>query len=82
MNTVKGTELLLIMTWTENNDSGIPLRLFLAKVIINLPAAFEPYAELWIRPLMRLVAQGAKYGDPMNYFVQVYAHFDVETQRC
>jgi DNA-dependent protein kinase catalytic subunit len=44
--------------------------LFLAKIVINMPEAFEMYAGSWIRPLMRLAMEGESYGEPMSYFVQ------------
>ncbi|KAI9251048.1 hypothetical protein BY458DRAFT_559563 [Sporodiniella umbellata] len=53
-------------------DYGISLvvQLYLAKVIINYPVAFEKFASFWIEPLMKLVVRGREYGQPMNYFVQ------------
>ncbi|KAF9970692.1 hypothetical protein BGZ73_006560 [Actinomortierella ambigua] len=45
------------------------VRLFIAKIIINIPEAFEMYAAIWIRSLMRLAMEGESYGEAMNYFV-------------
>ncbi|KAF8937820.1 hypothetical protein BGZ58_002088 [Dissophora ornata] len=53
-----------------NPNTALNVRLFLAKIIINMPEAFEMYAYSWIRPLMRLALEGESYGEPMNYFVQ------------
>ncbi|KAF9952253.1 hypothetical protein BGZ65_005409, partial [Modicella reniformis] len=53
-----------------NPNTALNIRLFLAKVIINMPEAFEMYAHSWIRPMMRLVLEGESYGEAMNYFVQ------------
>ncbi|GJJ77035.1 DNA-dependent protein kinase catalytic subunit [Entomortierella parvispora] len=53
-----------------NPSSPLNVRLFLAKIIINMPEAFEMYAGSWIRPLMRLAMEGESYGEPMSYFVQ------------
>lgn len=50
--------------------SALNIRLFLAKIIINMPEAFEMYARSWVRPLMRLAMEGESYGEPMSYFVQ------------
>jgi DNA-dependent protein kinase catalytic subunit len=47
------------------------IRLFLAKIVINMPEAFEMYAHSWIRPIMRLAMEGDTFGEAMNYFVQV-----------
>ncbi|KAF9909938.1 hypothetical protein EC991_007741 [Linnemannia zychae] len=53
-------------------DQKTPLniRLFLAKIVINMPEAFEMYAHSWLRPFMRLVMEGDTFGEAMNYFVQ------------
>ncbi|KAI8145657.1 hypothetical protein BJV82DRAFT_554475 [Fennellomyces sp. T-0311] len=51
-------------------DTSINVRLFLAKAMTMVPEAFEPYAEHWVRPVMKLVREGDKYGEPFNYFVQ------------
>ncbi|KAF9439193.1 hypothetical protein BGZ76_009365 [Entomortierella beljakovae] len=53
-----------------NPNTSLNIRLFLAKVIINMPEAFEMYAHSWVRPLMKLVMEGESYGEAMNYFVQ------------
>ncbi|KAG0257869.1 hypothetical protein DFQ27_004903 [Actinomortierella ambigua] len=45
------------------------VRLFIAKIIINMPEAFEMYAAIWIRSMMRLAMEGESYGEAMNYFV-------------
>ncbi|KAF9116341.1 hypothetical protein BGX27_003334 [Mortierella sp. AM989] len=53
-----------------NPNADLNIRLFLAKIIINMPEAFEMYAYSWIRPLMKLAMEGESYGEAMNYFVQ------------
>ncbi|KAF7728429.1 hypothetical protein EC973_006107 [Apophysomyces ossiformis] len=53
-----------------SQDAPLMLRLFMSKLIINCPEAFERHASHWIRPLMKLVTEGQKYGEPMNYLVQ------------
>ncbi|KAF9360313.1 hypothetical protein BGX34_007846, partial [Mortierella sp. NVP85] len=53
-----------------NSSTPLNIRLFLAKIVINIPEAFEMYANSWIRSLMRLVLEGESYGEAMNYFVQ------------
>ncbi|KAF9986247.1 hypothetical protein BGZ75_002051 [Mortierella antarctica] len=53
-----------------NPNTALNIRLFLAKMIINMPEAFEMYAYSWIRPLMRLAIEGESYGETMNYFVR------------
>jgi DNA-dependent protein kinase catalytic subunit len=47
------------------------VRLFISKLIVNWPVAFEKYAKYWIKPLMNLVMEGTEYGEPMNYHVHV-----------
>ncbi|KAI8098597.1 uncharacterized protein BX664DRAFT_288171 [Halteromyces radiatus] len=51
-------------------NASLMQRLFLAKLIINCPDVFEPYAKFWIRPLIELAIRGDEYGQPLNYFVQ------------
>ncbi|KAG0205959.1 hypothetical protein BGX33_007637 [Mortierella sp. NVP41] len=53
-------------------DQKTPLniRLFLTKIVINMPEAFEMYAHSWIRPFMKLAMEGESFGEAMNYFVQ------------
>ncbi|CAG8572313.1 13750_t:CDS:10, partial [Acaulospora morrowiae] len=51
-------------------ETHINIKLFLAKIIINYPEAFEKYASFWIRPLMNLVIEGDSYGEGINYFIQ------------
>ncbi|CAO3672189.1 unnamed protein product [Umbelopsis ramanniana] len=46
------------------------VRLFISKIIVNWPVAFENYTKHWIKPLMNLVMEGKEYGEPMNYHVQ------------
>lgn len=56
---------------TLNIDTHLNVRLLLAKIIVNMPQAFEAYANSWVRPLMKLAIEGVLYGDAMSYFVQV-----------
>ncbi|EDQ84433.1 uncharacterized protein MONBRDRAFT_30238 [Monosiga brevicollis MX1] len=45
-------------------------KLFIAKVIINQPQHFQPWAKWWLAPLMRMaVALGDRQAEPFNYFV-------------
>ncbi|KAF9390467.1 hypothetical protein CPB97_009177 [Podila verticillata] len=53
-----------------NPNTHLNVRLLLAKLIVNMPQAFEAYANSWVRPLMRLAIEGESYGDAMSYFVQ------------
>ncbi|RGB41839.1 hypothetical protein C1646_738849 [Rhizophagus diaphanus] len=59
-------------TGNENkeNDTHINIRLFIAKIIINIPEAFEKYASSWIRPVIKLITEGISYGEGINYFIQ------------
>jgi hypothetical protein len=52
-------------------SNGLHVRLFISKIIVNWPIAFEKYAKEWIQPLMKLVMEGNDFGEPMNYHVQV-----------
>ncbi|RUP50947.1 hypothetical protein BC936DRAFT_136979 [Jimgerdemannia flammicorona] len=51
-------------------STPLNIKLFLAKIILNYPKAFEQYAAFWIRPMIELVTRGPEYGEPMNYFVR------------
>ncbi|CAG8447868.1 11173_t:CDS:10, partial [Dentiscutata heterogama] len=51
-------------------ETHLNIRLFIAKIIINIPEAFEKYASIWIRPLMQLIIEGDAYGKGINYFIQ------------
>ncbi|ORE12935.1 hypothetical protein BCV71DRAFT_230098, partial [Rhizopus microsporus] len=53
-----------------NSSISLTTKLYLAKIIINYPIAFEKYALFWIEHLMELVTRGEEYGEPLNYFVQ------------
>ncbi|KAF8935223.1 hypothetical protein BGZ52_000691 [Haplosporangium bisporale] len=53
-----------------NPNTHLNVKLLLAKLIVNMPQAFEAYANSWVRPLMRLAIEGESYGDAMSYFVQ------------
>ncbi|KAI8997006.1 hypothetical protein BDB01DRAFT_840542 [Pilobolus umbonatus] len=54
------------------NDYGstLALKLYLAKLIINYPQAFENYASFWLIPLVEIASRGSEFGEPINYFVQ------------
>ncbi|RHZ54169.1 hypothetical protein Glove_429g27 [Diversispora epigaea] len=51
-------------------ETHINIRLFIAKIITNIPEAFEKYASFWIRPLINLIIEGNSYGEGINYFIQ------------
>lgn len=53
-----------------DTDTPLVIQLYMAKVIVNYPIAFENYACFWIEHLMKLVIRGEEYGEPLNYFVQ------------
>ncbi|KAF9135211.1 hypothetical protein BGW39_004143 [Mortierella sp. 14UC] len=53
-----------------DQKTSLNIRLFLAKIVVNMPEAFEMYAHSWLRPFMRLVMEGDTFGEAMNYFVQ------------
>ncbi|CAI2170936.1 4833_t:CDS:10 [Funneliformis geosporum] len=54
----------------KENDTHVNIRLFIAKIIVNIPEAFEKYASLWIRPIMKLITEGNLYGEGINYYIQ------------
>ncbi|RCI04461.1 hypothetical protein CU098_001246, partial [Rhizopus stolonifer] len=54
--------------FTSNDD--IKIQVYMAKLIVNCPFAFEKYAEHWVLPLMTFVTQGHQFGTPINYLTQ------------
>ncbi|CAG8489558.1 14379_t:CDS:10 [Funneliformis mosseae] len=56
----------------KETDTHINIRLFIAKIIVNVPEAFEKYSSLWIRPIMKLIIEGNVYGEGINYYIQVF----------
>ncbi|KAG0036957.1 hypothetical protein BGZ82_003406 [Podila clonocystis] len=52
-----------------DQNTRLNVRLYLAKIIVNVPYAFEAYASSWLRPLMELAIEGESYGEAMNSFV-------------
>jgi DNA-dependent protein kinase catalytic subunit len=51
-------------------DAHINIKLFIAKIIINCENAFQPYADVWYRPLLEFLMRGGEFGNGMNYFIQ------------
>ncbi|KAJ3051098.1 hypothetical protein HK097_007923 [Rhizophlyctis rosea] len=52
-------------------DLHINVRLFLAKLLINQPRVFLPFAEAWWQPLAQLIADSDLFSEGcINYFVQ------------
>ncbi|ORY53674.1 hypothetical protein BCR33DRAFT_779027 [Rhizoclosmatium globosum] len=54
----------------EKPDAHINVRLFIAKIIINVPNIFAPFAKYWWRPIAQLVQDADLFGSGINYFVQ------------
>ncbi|EDV28309.1 uncharacterized protein TRIADDRAFT_20924, partial [Trichoplax adhaerens] len=44
------------------------IKLFIAKLIINRPKIFRPYAKFWLVPLIQLIIEG-KESDGIHYFI-------------
>ncbi|KAJ3073015.1 hypothetical protein HDU98_002395 [Podochytrium sp. JEL0797] len=51
-------------------DTHINVRLFLAKIVINLPTVFAPFAKHWWRHVAQLIQDADQFGSGINYFVQ------------
>ncbi|KAJ3092198.1 hypothetical protein HK102_009852 [Quaeritorhiza haematococci] len=54
----------------STHETHINIRILIAKIVINMPRVFLPYASFWWRPLAQLIADGDQYGEGINYFVQ------------
>ncbi|KXS19826.1 hypothetical protein M427DRAFT_41671 [Gonapodya prolifera JEL478] len=50
-------------------DTHVNVRLFLVKIIINYPEAFEGHAADWSPVLMKMVIESEKFGQGLNYYV-------------
>ncbi len=46
------------------------VKLFMIKIVLNCKMAFSLYADRWTRPILQMLAEGARYGAGINYFVQ------------
>lgn len=44
-------------------------QVYIARLIVNYPQAFENYAHEWIVPLLKFVVKGHLFGETMNYLV-------------
>ncbi|KAI8803070.1 hypothetical protein BJ742DRAFT_830456 [Cladochytrium replicatum] len=51
-------------------ETTMNVKLFLARVVLNYPAAFRPFATTFWRPLAQLIADGIQYTSGINYFIQ------------
>ncbi|KAJ3024385.1 UNVERIFIED_CONTAM: hypothetical protein HDU68_008221 [Siphonaria sp. JEL0065] len=54
----------------EKQDSHINIRLFIAKIVINLPSVFAPFAKFWWKAVAKLIQDADLFGNGINYFVQ------------
>ncbi|KAJ3139727.1 hypothetical protein HK100_011281 [Physocladia obscura] len=54
----------------ERLDTHINIRLFIVKLIINLPKIFTKFAAFWWRPVAKLIHDANSFGSGINYFVQ------------
>ncbi|KAJ1552285.1 hypothetical protein HK096_000756, partial [Nowakowskiella sp. JEL0078] len=51
-------------------ETHINVRLFIAKLVVNIPKAFRPYATQWWQQLAILIGEGYSFGTGINYFIQ------------
>jgi DNA-dependent protein kinase catalytic subunit len=52
-----------------DSTTAVNVRLFLARVIINRPKVFQPYAKFWLIPLVELIVSGVLGTSGLNYFI-------------
>ncbi|XP_038665232.1 DNA-dependent protein kinase catalytic subunit isoform X1 [Scyliorhinus canicula] len=53
----------------RNSATPLNIRLFIAKLIVNTEEIFQPYAQVWLGPLLQLVVSGNNGGDGIHYMV-------------
>ncbi|CAB4005561.1 DNA-dependent kinase catalytic subunit-like [Paramuricea clavata] len=53
----------------SDHASQLNIRLFIAKLITNIPEIFEPYAKFWLSPLMELILCPDFMTSELNYYV-------------
>ncbi|KAI9335926.1 NUC194 domain-containing protein, partial [Obelidium mucronatum] len=54
----------------EKPDTHINIRLFIAKIVINITSVFTPFAKFWWKPIAQLIQDADLFGSGINYFVQ------------
>ncbi|CAD5112585.1 DgyrCDS1798 [Dimorphilus gyrociliatus] len=63
-------------TWMKNilekinhHETHTNIKLFIAKLVVNSPKTFKPYAKNWFGPLINLIINDRVGGGGLNYFV-------------
>ncbi|XP_065679642.1 DNA-dependent protein kinase catalytic subunit isoform X1 [Hydra vulgaris] len=52
-----------------NKDTEFNVVLYIARIVINEPKLFQPYAQFWFLPIIELLLSQRILGDYLNYFV-------------
>ena len=63
------TWMTCLHTKMTASDTHINIKLFIAKVIVNVPLLFQPFGKFWIPSLVEMVVRSEIPGEPLNYFV-------------
>jgi hypothetical protein len=50
----------------------INIRLFVVRVILNVPDRFKPFSKTFISQLCEIIIQGDLFGSGFNYLIKVY----------
>ena len=52
-----------------DSKTHLNIRLFIARVVVNRPMAFQPYAQVWVEPLVQLLLLQCSEDKGMTYFI-------------
>ncbi|KAI6646753.1 DNA-dependent protein kinase catalytic subunit [Oopsacas minuta] len=61
--------MLILHTKLTEGSTHTNIRLFIAKIVINRPQVFQPYARLWTEPLVQIILLQCNENKGMNYFI-------------
>ncbi|KAI8613655.1 hypothetical protein BC830DRAFT_1219655 [Chytriomyces sp. MP71] len=54
----------------ERHDTHINIRIFIAKLIVNITSVFTPFKKYWWKFVLALIRDSDSFGNGFNYFVQ------------
>lgn len=52
-------------------STHINIKIFIAKMIVNYPESFIPFANSWYIPLVKFIASGEEFNDGFTYYLEV-----------
>ncbi|KAJ3389035.1 hypothetical protein HDU92_001207 [Lobulomyces angularis] len=54
----------------NKDDTHLNIKIFIARIICNIPEAFSAVASDWWRSLIKLISEASNFGSGINHFVQ------------